>query len=492
MKTEGIWLLLCGALAVGEGLGFLFAAFAPLWPLAAGLAVVVALFGYGYRVRGWAYGTLFCAGLAVALAALAQRHTLEDTLFHHATGKPVTLSGRLASVSLPRVSQEGLSWYSTVLSVAGSPVRATFPLATAEPPPQPGERWQLTGWTSPAKDVHALPRFWVKGEQTSAQRLPPDFVSRVEAVRQSLRADLLRRAGLGLTNDPLAAALNRAILLGERAALDPAVKADFVNAGTIHIFSISGLHVMFVAHVLLILLLCCAIPYRWIGVALIPILWLYTWIIDMPPSAVRATLMATLYYCAPFVWRQSNTLIAWSLTFLLVHLVDPLRLLQVGNLLSFTVMLGIAVWLAWGPRFASRGWNGFCVTLVAWAAGVPIAACTFARLTIGGLAANFVLIPVAEVSVISGVIGCFVSFVCEPLAIYINHLAGLCTRLMAYVSSCVASVPGSSVEIAPWSWFMCALWYVALGLAIWLVRRLAKTDKFLYAIRKPLEGDKQS
>ncbi len=489
MRTDLIWLGVCGALAAGVAVGFANPWASAVWQPLVGLVLLVALFGYGFRVRGWLYVVVFGVGLILAGRTTDCQTRRMTQLVQQTQAHPVVVAGYLHEVTARSVSREGVAWYAGVVDADGLPLRVMFPCAATAPAPCAGERWEFAGWLS-APAAQAPLKLWVKGTQTRAVRLPDTWRTRLARLRRSLRTDLARRAGLGLEHDPLAAALNRAILLGARAALDPSVKSDFVNAGTIHIFSISGLHVMFVAQVLLVVFLLCAVPIRWMGLVLIPALWLYTWIIGCPPSAVRATLMASLYYCAPFVGRRSHLMTAWALTFMLVHVWDPARLFDVGNLLSFTVMLGIAIWLTWGPRWTSPLWNGLGVTVVAWAAGVPIAACTFARLTAGGLVANFLLIPISEVSVIFGVLGCFVSFVSETLAVYFNNISGLATRLMSVISSCVADVPGSSVEIAPWSWLMCALWYVALGLCIGWVRMLAKKDKFLYAIRKtPQEGD---
>ncbi len=489
-RVERFWLWLCAALAGGECVGFACGAMTALGWIAAFLIVPVGFWGYGYRIKGWVFAVFFLLGMSLSLFTIRREHAVRQHLQNRVQGDPVAVRGVIAALSPSRPTREGLVWYSAVVELGALTVRAHFPLPTAAAPPQVGEHWQFQGWLSPA-DARKLPKLWMKGDRTHAVKLPDTLGTRLQKMLAFLRADLSRRAGLGLSHDPDAAALNRAILLGERAALDPAVKADFINAGTIHIFAISGMHVMIVASVLFYLLLLVGCPLRWMGVALIPILWLYTGIIGRPPSAVRATLMTSLYYLAPIFWRKKNMLIAWALTFLLVHMVNPSLLFHVGNLLSFTVMLGIAVWLSWGPQLRTQLAQGFAVTLVAWAAGVPIAACTFARFTAGGIFANLLLMAVTDLSIVLSVLGCLTSFVWEPLAVHLNNFSALMVRFMSYISSFVAQVPGSSVEIAPWSITMCVLWYVALGLIIWWTRALAKNDKFLYAIRKPLQGDKQ-
>lgn len=292
------------------------------------------------------------------------------------------------------------------------------------------------------------------------------------APARSARRSLSRRVGLGLEHARDVAQLNRAILLGERGRLPRQLRNLFADAGTIHVFAISGLHVMIVAKTLVILLSALLCPLRFAGLVAIPILWAYVAVIGFPPSAVRAGTMASIYFLAPVFWRKPDLLRAWSLTFLLVHLVNPLGIADVGSLLSFAVMLAIALACALPGRPASALGSALWISLAAWSAGVPIVAHVFGRITPGGLLANFALIPAAEVTVSAGVVGTLASFVSETLAAHLNNLSALFTVLMVEISRATASLPGANIVVAPWSIGGCLAYYLALALAVWLYIRL--------------------
>lgn len=287
-----------------------------------------------------------------------------------------------------------------------------------------------------------------------------------------LRQELSRRVAAGGGHAPQLTALNQAILLGERKRLPAQFRQVFVDSGAIHVFAISGLHVMVVAKILMCLAAFVFVPYRWQGVVVLPVLWGYVYLIGSPPSAVRAALMATFYFSAPVVWRRPNGPIAWSLAFLAIHVSDPGQLTNVGSLFSFVVMLSLVV-ASRVVRLPRRIWAKMLVlTLAAWAAGVPIAAATFGRLTPGGVLANLVLVVTAAYSVTAGILGLLLSFVWLPLAEHLNNLAILTTQAMVVVASAVARLPFASVEIPPWGFFECGGWYVALGLLAYLVRHV--------------------
>lgn len=285
---------------------------------------------------------------------------------------------------------------------------------------------------------------------------------------EGVKEDLSRRIGIGLERDREVAALNRAILLGERSRLPRRMKETFVNSGAMHVFAISGLHVMAVAGVLVYLLMLFLVPLRLVGALAIPLLWGYVWMIGFSPSAVRAALMASFCFMAPVFWRQYDLLRSWALTFLLVHLLRPLLITNVGNALSFTVMLAIALMVEWGRRQGVRV-SLVKVAVIVWAAGVPIGAHVFGRVTPGGILANLILVTAAEYTVVSGAIGVIASFASEGLSAHFNNLSALCTRAMVEVAEFVSRLPGSSVEVPRWTLLQCAEWYALVALIVCLV-----------------------
>ena len=291
-----------------------------------------------------------------------------------------------------------------------------------------------------------------------------------QEMANAVRRDFSRRIGIGLEHDRSVANLNRAILLGERDRLSRDTRDVFVASGTMHVFAISGLHVMMVAKVLVTLLACCFVPYRWVGLAAVPLLWGYVMTIGSPPSAVRAATMATFYCLAPVFWRRSNGVVAWSLTFFVVYLISPRMITDVGCALSFAVMLAIVLTGRQTRDLPEGVRKAFLITFAAWAAGVPIAAHVFGRVTPGGLLANIPLVFAAQYSVVSGLVGILASYVSEPLAAHLNNFSALFTKAMVGISEGVSRLPGTNFATGAWSLWQCAEWYALFALILYLIR----------------------
>ena len=306
---------------------------------------------------------------------------------------------------------------------------------------------------------------WMRGKDYENRRQKAER----DGLTNAVKGDLLRRAGIGLEGDREMALLVRAILLGERRRLPRRTKRIFVESGTMHVFAISGLHVMAVADMLALCLGMLMFPRRFAGLFAIPILWGYVLMIGFTPSAVRAAIMATFLFVAPVAWRKTDGMRAWSLTFLIVHVVRPLMITDVGNVLSFAVMLAIVV-AGECAKSTARWRRTLLTTLAAWAAGVPIVAHVFGCVTPGGLIANLILISTAKVAVMSGTLGLVASFISERLAAHVNNLSALGIKAMVLIAEVVSRLPGSNIETGSWPICTCIEWYVALSLALVLVR----------------------
>lgn len=307
---------------------------------------------------------------------------------------------------------------------------------------------------------------WMR--QIFARRTNSASASRPHASR--IRRELSRRMGIGLGHSPATADMNRAILLGERFRLRADARRDFAASGTVHVFAISGLHVMVVASVFRLLSALAFVPYRFHALVALPALWGYVWMLGFPPSAVRAALMASVHFAAPLFWRRGNAVVSWSVAFMAMHITSPRLIADVGCQLSFVVMLAIVLsarQVRDMPELRQRLAVAFC----AWAAGVPIVAHAFGTLAPGGLVANLALVPAAMLAVVACTVGVVLSWVAESLCAYANNFAALVTSVMSGLSSLVARVPGANFEVGPWGAAECALWYSVL-FAIPLVLRL--------------------
>ncbi len=457
------------ALALGEGLGFAMSGAPFLWPVALALALLLALGGYGLGFRAWPWAFLFALGAALALRSSAHRMDILDRWCELGGGKAGVFAVEGAVRTFDGKNGPGCSFPS---SLEGMRVTVRIEtLAEGLEAPRPGEKWEAAGWLERGGALFGgRPRiFRVRGRGSFARRVSGGGGFSGFLLR--LRGDLSRRAGIGLDHDEAAADINRSMLLGERSRIPASTRAVFADAGTVHLFAISGLHVLFIARLLCSLFALFRLPLRWMGVAALPALWLYVALAGASPSAVRAAMMASVHMAAPVFWRKPNGWTSWAVAFLLTAFAAPEKMFfDVGCSLSFTVMLALVAWGRWSAPLKSRAVAILGVPFVAWAAGVPIAAHVFGRLSPAGLVANLIAVPAAALGVASSALGIVASAISDHLAAHFNNFAALATSFTAGVSMCAAAIPGAAGRVEPWPIAYCALWYMALAAGLLAVR----------------------
>lgn len=457
------WLAAALALAVGEAIGFSLSGAASFWPVAAVGAALVAAFGYGFQIRGWPVACLVFVGLALSMASEHRRlSALERVALENERWE--------SELTVERVLPVRGEWVSFLASEKGVDLKVIFKLSESGGVPERGEVWRCAGWIDRREPTDRSRRnVWVRGKNCFAERvsLAPFYCL------NGFRARLSDIAGRGL--DEGVAALNRAMLLGERMTLSRETKKRFITAGTLHVFAISGLHVGVIGASMVVLMMLIFVPYRLSCLLLLPLLWAYVLMIGSPPSAVRAALMGSFYFASVLVWRRPYGLVAWAQSFVLVHLISPERLFSPGSLLSFAVMLGLLLFDYWSHAVELPRWvEPFGFVVAAWLAGLPIGVEIFGRVTFGGLLANLVAVPLAGIAVACGFLGLVSGLVIPVLGVHLNNAAGLAIRAMDGVSAAVSRLPFASFEVEPWGfWTAVGIYAVILGVGflVWSIRR---------------------
>ncbi|MDR3317406.1 MAG: ComEC/Rec2 family competence protein [Puniceicoccales bacterium] len=128
------------------------------------------------------------------------------------------------------------------------------------------------------------------------------------------------------------------ILLSEKKELSKEQKTRFHNTSAAHLLAVSGLHIGIIGFALDLLLHCFFLKKSWRRVPIISILLLYVGAIGFPPSAVRAWLMLTCFWCAGFCLRKSLGLSSLLLAAILTLIYDPILLFDIGFQMSYGVV----------------------------------------------------------------------------------------------------------------------------------------------------------
>jgi competence protein ComEC len=299
------------------------------------------------------------------------------------------------------------------------------------------------------------------------------------SLRARVREAVFRRLG---PEAPTSAAIVTAILIGDRAGLDPAVERRLQDAGTYHVIAISGGNIAVLAALTLALVRSIRAPGRSGPLAAIAALTFYGYVASGGPSVARATLAAVLYLAARALDLRTPPGNALAVTLAAAVLVSPLDLYDPGLALSFGATLALIVGAdrirvasAFGIR--PSGVRRSCLnlgaaTVCAEIAVLPLGALAFGRITAAGLALNFVAIPLMAVVQVAGLVLVCADSVLPPVSDLAARAVDLSASTVMASTALLDYAPWLTWRVPPPPWPLVVIYYAAWALVVkWGIRK---------------------
>lgn len=246
-----------------------------------------------------------------------------------------------------------------------------------------------------------------------------------------------------------------ALILGYRADMDEEIVSAYAQTGTLHILSVSGLHVGIIYIVLEFLLKFLpktrsALLFK--SGLMIWLIWLYAFVTGLSPSVTRSALMISLVITAKTLNRRSNTynVIAFSAGCQLMY--NPLLIHDIGFLLSYLAVVGIIyfqpiIYRCWSLRskYADQVWMMSSVSLAAQLSTLPISLYYFHQFPNYFLLANLLVIPLSGLVLYLGILLLCVHAI-PYVSLYCGMILSWSVKLLDGILFFIADLPHSLTE----------------------------------------------
>lgn len=219
---------------------------------------------------------------------------------------------------------------------------------------------------------------------------------------------------------------------------------------------------------------------RWLHASLIILgIAVYTCLSGSGPAALRAGIMGCLLVLAPRLQRIYNVYNALAFTALIMSVLDPFILWDIGFLLSFCGTTGIVLFTSFfqhSLRLLERLPLGkqiaeiIAVTLAAQVATLPIFATSFQLISFIAPITNILTVPLLGLLLSLGMLISFSGLLWMPLALICGWLAW---PLLWYITTAItwcAHLPGAYITVTNWAPLIAWGYY---GLLAWVAMFLA-------------------
>ena len=239
-----------------------------------------------------------------------------------------------------------------------------------------------------------------------------------------------------------------AMTLGDKSALSKELRDVYSVTGAAHVLALSGLHMGIIY--MLLSLVTVGRRFRIVSQTLIVLsLWAFAFLVGLPASVVRSATMISVYALLSLSNRQTMSIGALSFAALLMLIVNPMSLFDVGFQMSCMAVFSIVLWVPllnslFPASFMQRHrvlywvWGIAAVALAAQLGTAPLVAYYFGRFSTYFLLSNFVVVPAATCILYGILVVLLIPSTAPALAWLVGQLNGVLTKM--------AALPGAAIE----------------------------------------------
>ncbi len=295
---------------------------------------------------------------------------------------------------------------------------------------------------------------------------------------------------------PDARALVLTLAAGERALLGDELEDVFARSGLAHVLSVSGLHVAVIAFTVFAVV-------RWLltrrmakwnrlrdaralaAPLSVPLVWGYVLFTGLQAPAVRSAVMCSFVLVGWALRRRSDPLNAVALALFAMTAADPSTPYDLSVQLSFVAVLAM-IWLSplvraaipvEPPSLATQTGlrlrlaqareavlQSAASSIAVTTATAPLVLMAFQRVSVAGLGANLVALPISGVLTMAAAGSAALHLLWQPLAGPALWLAGLIARVFLAIAHAFSGPHAAFTLPAPGALLMTAWWLGLLAL----------------------------
>lgn len=282
------------------------------------------------------------------------------------------------------------------------------------------------------------------------------------------------------------------ILIGDKEGIEKEVQENFRDSNLSHMLAVSGAHVSYVILGITYVLKKVKVNKLWSNMITIVTLCCFIFLTGASSSVIRACIMAIYIIIGHMMHRKTKLISSVSLSLLIILILNPYKLFDIGLQLSYGGTIGIILFSGVLAKKAKLNnlLEGFVnklkyrvkqLIVVCVSANLiifPIIAAHYSTMCLTFVISNICAGPILGVIIILGFITIFVSFVSIDIAKPFALILNIFIQILMYITKICSSLPFSKIYIKTPSLSQIIIYYMIL-IFIYYICKIRKKKRRL-------------
>ena len=259
------------------------------------------------------------------------------------------------------------------------------------------------------------------------------------------------------------------MLIGETSGIEENMQEDFRDSNLSHILAVSGANVSYIIVSITYIFNKMCLRKRLSKIISIILLILFMLLTGCTSSVNRACIMAILMLIAELLYRKSDVYNNLAISALILLIINPYSLLDIGFQLSYMGTIGIVFlhdkignFIKINNKIVKYFFEMIAVTTCANLAIIPIMMFHFNTISLTFYFSNIIVGPILGIVVIIGFIMFFISLIFTPISSLIAIVLNLMLIFIIKIAEITANMPFSKITIITPSFFFIIVWYLII------------------------------
>ena len=320
----------------------------------------------------------------------------------------------------------------------------------------------------------------------------------IKTIMHNLKNSLIAKITQILPKDTAGICIG--LLLGDKTLISEEIQNNFKQSSLSHMLAISGAHISYILLGITTFLHILKFHKRWSKIIVIVFLIFFMALVGFTPSVTRACIMSIISLLAGILFRKPNIYQNLAISSIIILLINPYSLLDIGFQLSFGGTIGIVLLMKnkEKPKLETEQnkENNLVykifnyikqiikVSISANLVILPIMIYHFNTISATFLISNILASPILAISLILGLIFIIFSLIFKPIAIVISYFLNLTLQSLIQITNFASKLPYSQILIStPRPWQIALYYLILLNAKTFSIKYFIKYKKVILIIQ---------